>query len=161
MMRIGLGGGCHWCTEGIVQALRGVDRVEQGFLRSDPPADAWAEGVVATFDPAVLPLDTLIEVHLRTHSGGGTYSPNGRYRSAVYVCEAGQQEVAATVIARVAAERGEAARTLILPFRDFTPSEQRYQDYYRTDPNRPFCRRYIDPKLDILRAHFGHVVRPE
>ncbi|MGN7161274.1 peptide-methionine (S)-S-oxide reductase [Sphingomonas sp. SAFR-052] len=161
MMRIGLGGGCHWCTEGVVQALRGVMQVDQGFLRADPPLDAWAEGVVATFDPVMLPLDTLIEVHLRTHSGGSGYSPNGRYRSAVYVCEAGQDDVAATVIARVAAERGEAARTLILPLRDFKPSEERFRDYYRTDPNRPFCRRYIDPKLDFLRAEFAAVVRPD
>lgn len=159
MMRIGLGGGCHWCTEGVVQALRGVETVEQGFLRADPPLDAWAEGVVAIFDPAILPLDTLIEIHLRTYSGGGGYSPNGRYRSAVYVCEAGQADVAQAVITRVAAERGEAAPTLILPFRDFTPSEDRYQDYYRTDPNRPFCRRYIDPKLDFLRAQFADMVR--
>ncbi len=160
MMRIGLGGGCHWCTEGVVQALRGVTQVDQGFLRSDPPSDAWSEGVIATFDPAVLPLDTLIEVHLRTHSGGGTYSPNGRYRSAVYVGEPGQRDIATAVIARVAAERGEAERTLILPFRDFTPSEERHRDYYRTDPNRPFCRRYIDPKLDFLRAQFAEIVRP-
>ncbi|KQN90400.1 peptide methionine sulfoxide reductase [Sphingomonas sp. Leaf67] len=160
MMRIGLGGGCHWCTEGVVQALRGVTQVDQGFLRSDPPSNAWSEGVIAAFDPAVLPLDTLIEVHLRTHSGGGTYSPNGRYRSAVYVGEPGQRDIATAVIARVAAERGEAARTLILPFRDFTSSEERHRDYYLTDPNRPFCRRYIDPKLDFLRAQFAEIVRP-
>ena len=39
MAKAGFGGGCHWCTEGVFQALRGVDQVDQGFVRSDAPAD--------------------------------------------------------------------------------------------------------------------------
>jgi len=30
--RIGFGGGCHWCTEAVFAALRGIIRVEQGFI---------------------------------------------------------------------------------------------------------------------------------
>lgn len=59
---IGLGGGCHWCTEGIFQMLKGVVRVDQGFIRSEPPSDAWAEGVIVHFDPAEIdrPIETRI-----------------------------------------------------------------------------------------------------
>ena len=39
MAKADFGGGCHWCTEGVFQALRGVDQVDQGFVRSDAPAD--------------------------------------------------------------------------------------------------------------------------
>lgn len=67
MAKAGFGGGCHWCTEGVFQALRGVAQVDQGFVRSDAPADTWSEGVIVTFDPSVIPLATLSEVHLRTH----------------------------------------------------------------------------------------------
>ena len=56
MAKAGFGGGCHWCTEGVFQALRGVAQVDQGFLKSDAPADTWSEGVVVTFDPSVIPL---------------------------------------------------------------------------------------------------------
>ncbi|MFG1450993.1 peptide-methionine (S)-S-oxide reductase [Xanthobacter sp. V2C-8] len=46
MAKVGFGGGCHWCTEGVFQALRGVTQVDQGFLQSMAPADTWAEGVI-------------------------------------------------------------------------------------------------------------------
>ena len=54
MEKLAFGGGCHWCTEGVFQALRGVEKVDQGFVQSDAPADTWAEGVIVTFDPSVI-----------------------------------------------------------------------------------------------------------
>jgi peptide-methionine (S)-S-oxide reductase len=145
--KTGFGGGCHWCTEGVFQALRGVGEVEQGFIQSEAPWDAWAEGVIVHFDPAIISLQTSGEVHLRTHSGSGTYSPDGRYRSAIYILEAHQHQEAEATIARFAEETGESSRTMVLPFVGFRASEPRYRNYYRTDPAQPFCRRYIDPKL--------------
>lgn len=161
MEKIGFGGGCHWCTEGVFQALRGVIQVDQGFIRSEPPSDPWAEGVVVKFDPAIIGLATLAEVHLRTHSANGTYSPEGRYRSAIYIFEAEQRREVALTVARLAQERNEAARTLVLPFAGFKPSDARYHNYYSTDPNRPFCRRYIDPKLDYIRNNFANIMLPD
>lgn len=161
MTKIGFGGGCHWCTEGVFQSLRGVGHVDQGFLQSEPPSDTWAEGVIVSFDTAIISLETLAEVHLRTHSANGTYSPAGRYRSAIYVFDESQRRDAAATVARLAQETGEPARTLILPFVGFKPSDARYQNYYRTDPNRPFCRRYIDPKLDYIRTNFAEIILPD
>ena len=54
MAKVGFGGGCRWCTEGVFQALRGVTQVDQGFLQSTAPANTWAEGVIVTFDPRSL-----------------------------------------------------------------------------------------------------------
>ncbi|TXC70464.1 peptide methionine sulfoxide reductase [Sphingomonas ginsenosidivorax] len=157
MERIGFGGGCHWCTEGVFQSLKGVARVDQGFIQSEAPSDSWAEGVIVDFDPAIISLAILAEVHLRTHSAKGGYSPAGRYRSAIYVLDAAQRPEAAEAIDRFAQTTGEPARTLVLPLLGFEPSEDRYRNYYRTDPDRPFCRRYIDPKLDFIRQHFADV----
>lgn len=161
MEKIGFGGGCHWCTEGVFQALRGVVHVDQGFIQSEAPADAWAEGVVVSFDPAIISVATLAEVHLRTHSANTSYSPNGRYRSAIYAFAANQHHDSALVVAEFAKNSGGTARTLVLPFLGFKPSEERYQNYYRTDPDRPFCRRYIDPKLEYIRRHFAQIALPD
>ncbi len=157
----GFGGGCHWCTEGVFQALRGVAQVDQGFVQSDAPTDTWAEGVIVTFDPSVISLATLSEVHLRTHSAARARSPRSKYRSAIYIFAESQRPEADLAIARVADEMGKAVHTLVLPFRHFRASDARFQNYYRTDPSRPFCRRYIDPKLDYIRQHFSAVARPE
>ncbi|KQN04298.1 peptide methionine sulfoxide reductase [Sphingomonas sp. Leaf25] len=157
MEAAGFGSGCHWCTEGVFQILRGVAEVDQGFLQSTTPDDAWAEGVVVRFDPAIVSFD----VHLRTHSANSGYSPNGRYRSAVYVVGDDQRQRAEAAIARLAPDIGTAARTKVLPLVGFRPSEERYRNYYRTDPSRPFCRRYIDPKLAAIRRDFAAHALPD
>ena len=161
MAKAGFGGGCHWCTEGVFQALRGVAQVDQGFLKSDAPADTWSEGVVVTFDPSVIPLATLSEVHLRTHSSTRVRPLRSKYRSAIYIFEDGQRHDAELAIDRFILSYGKAVHTLVLPFRTFRESDVRYQNYYRTDPSRPFCRRYIDPKLEHIRRHFSELALPQ
>ena len=41
--KIAVGGGCHWCTEAVFQALKGVEKVEQGYVASDPPFEEFSE----------------------------------------------------------------------------------------------------------------------
>lgn len=161
MTKAGFGGGCHWCTEGVFQSLRGVAQVDQGFVQSDAPTDTWSEGVIVTFGPSIIPLATLCEVHLRTHSATRARSPRSKYRSAIYIFDDSQRHEAERAIHMFAEESGKAVHTLVLPFRNFRASDERYQNYYRTDPSRPFCRRYIDPKLDHIRRHFSEHALPE
>ena len=84
MTKMGFGGGCHWCTEGVFQALRGVTQVDQGFVQSDAPADSWSEGVIVTFDRSIIPVATLCEVHLRTHSAARAGPVSNFVREADY-----------------------------------------------------------------------------
>ena len=161
MESVGFGGGCHWCTEGVFQALRGVDHVDQGYIQSEPPADNWSEGVIVKFDPAIISLATLSEVHLRTHSVSRARSLRSKYRSAIYIVEDAQRREAELAVAKFAEESGVTVHTKVLPLMSFKASEARYQNYYRTDPNRPFCQRYIDPKLDYIRQHFAAITIPE
>jgi peptide-methionine (S)-S-oxide reductase len=155
--KVGFGGGCHWCTEGVFQALRGVDHVDQGYIQSESPADTWSEGVTVRFNPSIISLTTLSEVHLRTHSAGRARTLRSKYRSAIYVVEASQRREAESAVAQFVAESGMTVQTRVLQLVSFKPSETHYQNYYRTDPNRPFCRRYIDPKLDYIRQHFAAI----
>ena len=87
MENVGFGGGCHWCTEGVFQALRGIALVDQGYIQSEAPADTWSEGVIVRFNPTIISLATLAEVHLRTHSASRVRALRSRYRSAIYVVE--------------------------------------------------------------------------
>ncbi len=82
--RIGLGGGCFWCSEAVFQNLRGVAQVAQGFIYSHPPHDSLSEAVLVDFDPAQISLADLIEIHLRTHASTSQHSMRQKYRSAIY-----------------------------------------------------------------------------
>ena len=154
MEKIAFGGGCHWCTEAVFQALRGVERVEQGFVRSAPPADSWSEAVIVHFDSAEIDLETLIEVHVRTHSSTGNHSLRSKYRSAIYTFTDRHAKVADAKLIALGPEFDGKLVTKVLPFEGFRASDERFQNYYAQNPERPFCKRYIDPKLDLIRQNF-------
>ncbi len=156
--KIGLGGGCHWCTEGIFQTLEGVVEVEQGFIRCDPPSDTWAESVIVHFDPSVIDLSTLVEVHLRTHGATAPYKANSKYRGAIYVYGDEQQKRAVDAVLSLQKEFDRPVETRVLLLRDFKLSDERFRNYYASNPEKPFCRRYIDPKLDTVRRDFGEIM---
>lgn len=159
--RIGLGGGCHWCTEAVFQAIVGVETVEQGWIRSAAPFEAWSEAVVVHFDPEGISLDVLVEIHLATHASTSDHALRGRYRSAVYTDDAAQHARCEALLARAARETGARFVTRVLPFEGFRLNKSEWLDYYRTRPGAPFCTAYIDPKLALLRRRYAAFARPD
>ena len=89
--KIALGGGCHWCTEAVFQHLKGVDRVEQGYVSSDGMHSTFSEAVIVHFEPQMIPLAKLIEIHLYTHNSTSNHSFRKKYRSAVYYLNEAQK----------------------------------------------------------------------
>lgn len=155
MAKIGFGGGCHWCTEAVFQALNGVQKVEQGFIRSDPPQDSFSEAVIVTFDSKILSLETLIEVHLRTHASTSSHKMRGKYRSAIYIFDNQQAPASAQALKKLQLDFDETIITQTLHHREFKLSDPRFQNYYLSNPQRPFCKNYIDPKLKLLTERFS------
>lgn len=152
--QVGFGGGCHWCTEAVFQSLKGVLRVDQGFIQSAPPAGAWSEAVIVHFDPGAIELSTLIEVHVRTHSSTGSHLLRSKYRSAIYVFNDGQRFDAERALEALQSELEGELITRVLAFNGFRASDERFHNYYLTNPDRPFCKRHIDPKLQLIRQRF-------
>ena len=161
VQKIGLGGGCHWCTEAVFQSLRGVTDVAQGFISLISPHDTYSEAVIVTFDATEIPLTTLIDVHLRTHASTSAHKMRSKYRSAVYTHDAEQAEQMRAYLARQQAEFDNALITQTLPLVAFKPSDERFQNYYATDGTRPFCTTYIDPKLALIRREFARYATPQ
>ena len=161
MQKIGFGGGCHWCTEAVFQALLGVDMVEQGWIKSYPPFDTFSEAVIVTFDPDFIPLDVLIEVHLRTHASRADHSFRSKYRSAIYTFTSSQHFTAQEKIVDLQTDFDQQIVTNVLPFVAYKPSDERFQNYYLDDPDRPFCKTYIDPKLALIRQRFRQYANAE
>jgi len=156
--KIGLGGGCHWCTEAVFQSLRGVTQVEQGFIASTGKATAFSEAVLLNYNPLIISLDTLIEIHLRTHEATSNHSFRSKYRSAIYFLQPEDEVKAREALNCLQKEFGTPLVTQVLPVAEFNPSRKQLQNYYLTDPYRPFCRRYIEPKIQQLLDNFGKTV---
>ena len=154
MEEIGFGGGCHWCTEAVFQSIKAVNDVKQGFIRSSPPHDAYSEAVEVTYDPKKISLETLISVHLATHASTSAHKMRGKYRSAIYVFDDDQHSQAEAVLSKISAETDAEFVTAVLNHRGFKSSDERFQNYYKDGPDRPFCKTYIDPKLAKIRQGF-------
>ncbi|NIJ52196.1 peptide-methionine (S)-S-oxide reductase [Dyadobacter arcticus] len=153
--KIGLGGSCHWCTEAIFQSLKGVLHVSQGWIASDDNPARFSEAVVVESYPAQIFLPTLIEIHLHTHSCTSDHSKRSKYRSAIYTFSDEQFYWANQAIEKLQADFDERIITEVIPFGKFRLNDERYLDYYSKNPDKPFCKTFIDPKLKILLIRFS------
>jgi len=157
--KIALGGGCHWCTEAVFQSLVGVDRVEQGYVASTGNNTSFSEAVIVHFNTEEISLKTLIEIHLHTHKSTSNHSLRERYRSAVYYFNEKQEQLAQEYIKSLQRNFDEMIISEVLPFSAFKPSRESLHNYYKTNPERPFCKRFIDPKIKLLLHRFSKHTR--
>lgn len=153
--QLGFGGSCHWCTEAIFQSLKGVSSVHQGWIASVNPAASFSEAVLVDFDPDIISPATLIAVHLHTHNCTSNHSMRDKYRSAVYTFNDEQAMAARETISAMQHEFDDPIITLVIPFRQFKLNKEGDLNYYNKNPDKPFCKRYIAPKLEVLRKQFG------
>lgn len=155
IQKIALGGGCHWCTEAVFQSLNGVIEVDQGYVASTGENNSFSEAVIVHFNPEKITLKTLIEIHLRTHKSTSNHSMREKYRSAIYYYAQSQKQAALSILKELQTSFEKVLITSVLPFSAFTPSREELQNYYQSDPEKPFCKSFIDPKLEELKRNFS------
>ena len=155
-MKIGFGGGCHWCTEGVFQSIKGVTHVDQGWIQSDGTDDWFSEAVIVTFDHNEISQETLIEIHLLTHSSQADHSMRSKYRSAIYFFDEAQEEEIKNALLALQEQAKGKYITKVIPMVRFRRNKERFLNYYQKNPKAPFCQTYISPKLEKLRrTHKG------
>jgi peptide-methionine (S)-S-oxide reductase len=157
--KIALGGGCHWCTEAVFQALKGVTKVEQGYVASTGDHSGFSEAVIVHFISEEIPLKRLIEVHLYTHNSTSNHSMRSKYRSAIYYFNFNQKVEAEKALMVLQTDFSEKIITKVYPFGVFEPSREEIRDYYLKNPEKPFCKTYIEPKLKLLLQLFSKELR--
>ena len=157
--KIAFGGGCHWCTEAVFDALKGVSLVEQGWVSSHiEEAKILSEAVVVHFDNSIISLEILIEIHLLTHNSTSNHSFRKKYRSAIYTFSKSQQHRAEKILIEKQALFKKPLITKVYPFYRFKLNEEKFLNYYKQNPDKPFCQRYIEPKLKMLMKEFGEIL---
>jgi len=159
--RIGLGGGCHWCTEGVFESLIGIKVVNQGWIASSDNNAELSEAIEVYFDQSMISLQTLIEIHLHTHASTSNHSMRQKYRSAIYTYNDDQNQEASKILDSLQNGFDKPIITQVLPFYSFTANKDELQNYLYKSPNKPFCKTYIHPKLRLLLTRFKHQVNDE
>jgi peptide-methionine (S)-S-oxide reductase len=143
-------GGCFWCTESDFDHMPGVVSTLSGYtggrLRNPTYEQVSGgrtghiEAVRVTYDPRRISYADLVERFFRTvdplDSGGAFCDRGYQYRSAIFVANSAERQVAEAAKARVQRALGAEVATLILPRRAFYRAEEYHQDYYRKNPVR-------------------------
>lgn len=166
-----LGGGCFWCLEAVFDELRGVEQVVSGYSggrRSNPTyeqvcsgATGHAEVVQVVFDPAVISFRELLEVFFAIHDPT-TLNRQGadvgtQYRSVIFYHSPEQKDIARAMIAELNASKvfDHSIVTEVTAFDKFYPAEEYHQEYFRKNPNQPYCQVVVSPKVAKLRRNFA------
>ncbi len=161
MRIIGFGGGCHWCTEAVFQSLKGVEKVEQGWISPTNDISAFSESVLVHFEPKQISIDVLVAIHLHTHSSTSEHEMRDKYRSAIYIFSQDQEVEVNKAIDELQNYFEQPVITAVLPFGNFKINDEQFFDYYYKAPQRPFCQTYIQPKLKFLLDKFETVINQE
>jgi peptide-methionine (S)-S-oxide reductase len=159
--KIALGGGCHWCTEAVYQSLKGVESVEQGYVASTKGNEMFSEAVVVYFNTQIISTKELIEIHLYTHKSTSNHSMRDKYRSAIYTFSEKQSEKANDIVESFQKDFDYKLITKVFLFKTFEPSREQITNYYYKNPEKPFCKSFINPKLRLLLERFSQNVQTE
>jgi len=167
---ITLGGGCFWCTEAIFDELKGVKHVESGYSGGNVPNPSYervctgttghAEVIQVTFDPQAISLNDILHIFFTVHDPT-TLNRQGpdvgtQYRSAIFYRNEEQKKVAEDVMRDIEASKiwNAPLVTKLEPFKAFYLAEDYHQTYFANNPNQPYCRAIIAPKVSKFREKY-------
>ncbi len=176
MRSIVLAGGCFWGLQGMFEHVRGVTRVVAGYAGGDAATAHYrtvssgetghAESVEIDYDPAVISFGQLLQLffstaHDATEVGGQGPDSGPQYRSAIFVADAGERQVAADYIAQLGGSRLLHGRitTTLEPLRGFYPAEGEHQDYLIHHPDSLYIVMNDQPKITALRRLYPDLYR--
>jgi peptide-methionine (S)-S-oxide reductase len=170
-----LGGGCFWCLEAVYDELQGVLAVESGYMGghlANPDYRSVCTGttghvevVQVTFDPAVTTYREILEVFFATHDPtsrdrqGNDAGP--QYRSVIFFHGDPQRQTAEQMIAELDND-GVFSRPVVTDLRaatQFYMAEDYHQEYFRNNPQQPYCSFVVSPKLKKFREKFAARLR--
>lgn len=165
-----VGGGCFWCIEPVFDELKGVESVESGYCGGKVENPSYkqictgstghAEVIRVTFDPSVLTFRDLLGVFFAMHDPT-TLNRQGhdvgtQYRSVVF-CQSAQQKAEATRLIEELNKAGLWANPIVTEIADAQPfylAEDYHQEYFRHNPNQPYCQAVVAPKLAKFRQKY-------
>ncbi len=167
-------GGCFWCTEAVLKDVRGVQKIESGYIGGHVPNPDYravcggdtghAEAVRVTFDPSLVSFRDLLTLFMVTHDPTSLNRQGAdvgtQYRSAVFPLSPGQEQTTREVMAEFEQQEtfGKPIVTTIEPASEFYVAEDYHQDYFARNPMQPYCAAVIAPKVIKVRKHYADML---
>ena len=165
------GAGCFWCVEAVFQQLKGVASVESAYMGGRVKNPTYAQVCSGTtghaevchinYDPSVITFDELLEVFWKTHDPT-TLNRQGndrgtQYRSVIFYHNDEQKQKAEDYKEKLNEAKAfpNPVVTEISPASTLYIAEDYHQNYFNNNPNQPYCRALIPPKLEKMRQIFG------
>jgi peptide-methionine (S)-S-oxide reductase len=163
-----LGGGCFWCLEAVYLEVRGVTRVESGYMGGHTANPSYeqvcagtsghAEVVRLEFDPGVASYRDILEIFFTIHDPttvdrqGNDVGP--QYRSVIFFTSPEQEATARKVMAEMAGVWDAPIVTQLQPAQAWYKAEDYHQDYFNQHPLQGYCAFVVAPKVAKFRKVF-------
>ncbi len=164
------GMGCFWCTEAIFQELKGVVSVTPGYAGGhvkNPTYEQVCAGNTGhtevaqiVYDPKQISFEELLEVFFQVHDPTTLNRQGGdvgyQYRSVIFYHNDTQKNSAEKIKKELNDQNvfGKPVVTAIEPFINFYPAEDYHKNYFRQNPNKPYCQFVIKPKVEKFEKIF-------
>ena len=168
-----LAGGCFWCLEAVYLRLKGVEKVESGYMGGDVPNPTYrqvcggdtghAEAIRLTYDEDQISYPELLDVFFTVHDPT-TVNRQGndvgtQYRSAIFYASEEQKGDADEAIREAAAHWHDPIVTELKPAGDFYPAEDYHRRYFETNPNQPYCMFVVGPKVEKFQKKYKEKIK--
>lgn len=145
MQTITVAGGCFWCVESDFERVRSVAEVTSGYTGGTTANPTYRqvtggntghyEAVEIRYDADLVSARQIYDLFFRsvdpTDAGGQFYDRGDSYRTAIFVSDPAERQIAEAAKAAAQSELGRTIVTPILPLSAFYDAEGYHQNYYR------------------------------
>jgi peptide-methionine (S)-S-oxide reductase len=156
--------------EAVFDDLNGTLSVESGYSGGHVANPTYrqvcsevtghAEAVQLTFDPAVISYKDILNIFFAVHDPT-TLNRQGNdvgtsYRSAIFYHSDEQKAFAQEVIRKLTAQKlwSNPIVTEVTKFDKFYIAEDYHQEYFANNPDQPYCRVVVAPKVAKFRKQY-------
>jgi peptide-methionine (S)-S-oxide reductase len=166
---IALGGGCFWCTEAVFLMLPSVRKVTPGYAGGETENPTYeevgrgntghAEVIKIEYDPKIAGMEKILELFFAVHDptqinrqGNDTGT---QYRSIILFTNERQKAISEKYMAKIQENYKGKIATEIKKLGVFYPAEDYHRKYFENNPNQPYCRFVVWPKVELAKKIIG------
>ena len=171
------GAGCFWCVEAVFQQLKGVEKVESGYMGGKVNNPTYkevctgqtghAEVCQITYNSQKITFEELLEVFWKVHDPTTLNRQGGdigtQYRSAIFYHDDTQQAIAQKYKTDLNSSSVYDAPivTTFEPASIFYKAEDYHQDYFNLNGSNPYCQLVVKPKVEKFQKVFKDKIKKD